>query len=121
MVMMMVMEHQKKDMNKDFDILENVKKHFVNTPQTGIGHYEPIVVDINYSKEFNTLIEKIPDKNSIELGKFIASDAREMTELLLKEKINIVFKELKEKKKIEIALISMLHTIYQKENTYEQI
>ena len=82
---------------------EVVKKHFVDASKTGLGHYEPLTVDKDYSNEFEALINKIPDKQSIEMGKFLGADSRNFTAELLKQKIDNIFRELKDVDKIQVA------------------
>ncbi len=92
--------------------LEIVEKHFSNAPDTGLGHYKPTIVDKDYSVEFIQLINKIPDTQSVELGKFLGADGREMTLELFKEKINTILKEVKDLDKVQVALLSFLKETY---------
>jgi hypothetical protein len=94
---------------------EVVKKHFSKAPDTGLGHYKPAIVDKDYSVEFIQLINKITDNQSVELGKFLGADGREMTPELFKEKINFILKEVKDLDKVQVALLSFLKETYIKD------
>ena len=91
---------------------EVVKKHFSNAPDTGLGHYKPTIISKDYSVEFIQLINKITDTQSVELGKFLGADGREMNLELFKEKINIILKEVKDLDKVQVALLSFLKETY---------
>lgn len=94
--------------------LDVVNKHFTNTPDTGLGYYKPSTISRDYSIEFIELINKITDTQSVELGKFLGADGREMTLELFKEKVNIILKEVKDLDKVQVALLSFLKETYVK-------
>lgn len=92
--------------------LNIVNKHFSDAPNIGLGHYKPTIINKDYSVEFIELINKITDTQSVELGKFLGADGREMTLELFKEKVNIILKEVKDLDKVQVALLSFLKETY---------